>query len=202
MSISLLWPRLEAAVASCGGRIVPLGADSTIPLYDSPSDPKRAAALAPPAALVIARQPPGYVELIAAHGYCAVDVPNRRRSFVFLTPPACAQMTSATGEPDRRWADVVTERLAGRSSFGWILFAAWEFADVNGWALAADGQVWAVEDSLPFEEVGSFETWLAERIADIEADGADGDEEEGDADEGDEGSDDEGDTRPSILDDL
>lgn len=194
MSISELWQRLEAAVASCGGRIVPLAADLTIPLYNSPSDPDRAAALSPPVDLVIARQPPAYAELITAHGYVAVDVPNRNASFVLLPPPAAAQLTSATAEPERKWNDVVTERLSGRSSFGWITFAAWELADVNGWALDADGQVWAVEDSLPFEEVGSFETWLAERISVIEAEGA-GDE-DGDDDE------DDGEDRPSILDEL
>lgn len=198
MSISDLWSRLEAAVASCGGRIVPLAADRTIPLYDSPSDKKRAAKLSPPVELVVARQPPEYADLIAKHGYVAVDVPNRNISFALLPPPAAAQITSATAEPKRKWTEVVAERMAGRSTFGWITFAAWELADVNGWALDARGKVWAVEDSLPFEEVGDFETWLAERVSAIETNGAgDDDEEDGD----DEGGDEE-DDRPSILDEL
>jgi len=158
------WRRVAEQIQRLGGQLITLANDATLALYDRPSDPARAAALMPPAALVAARQPNSYRAFIERHGFQLVSLPNAMESFAFLPPIPAAQLTRATGETGRRWDVVVAERLAGRSTFPFVMFAAWNLADVHGWAFGpspdAEPHVWTVEDGAPCVCVGTFTHWL------------------------------------------
>lgn len=207
MAHAKLWSRLEAAVVALDGQLVPLEADASISRYNSPKNPRRAAALTPPLALVTSRRPAEHAAFLEAHGALLVGVPPRSsvRSFALLPARAAAQLTSATGEHKRPWAQVVAEREAGKSQFAWIMFAAWDLSDVHGWAFDLEGRVWIVEDGAPVKPLGTFEAWLEECVVKLErATEADDDAEEDGDDEDDDDADDEDDDdrAPSKLDDL
>lgn len=207
MAHAQLWTRLEAAVAAIDGQLVPLEADASISLYNSPKNPRRAAALTPPTALVTARRPAAHAAFLEAHGAVLVGLPRRCSvpSFALLPARAAAQLTSATGEHKRPWSQVVAEREAGKSNFAWIMFAAWDVSDVHGWAFDLEGRVWIVEDGAPVKPLGSFEAWLEERVEKLER-AAEGEEEEEEEDEDDEeeeeDDEDDGALAPSSLDEL
>jgi hypothetical protein len=162
------WARFQTAVTAAGGQLFSIPADRSLRLYDSPSDPRRATMLAPPEALVLERRPPSYVAFVEEHGYLLVSLPGRKRSFAFAPPRAAAQLTSATGEYNRPWDDVAAERAAGRGTFAWMIFAAWDLSEVHGWAFGPDHQVWLVEEGGPVMPLGTFEEWIAATIQVLE----------------------------------
>lgn len=207
MALAKLWTRLEAAVAAIDGQLVALDADASISLYNSPKNPRRAAALTPPLALVTARRPPEHAAFLEEHGALLVGLPRRCpvRSFALLPARAAAQLTRATGEHKRPWSQVVAEREAGKGTFAWIMFAAWDVSDVHGWAFDLEGRVWIVEDGAPVKPLATFAEWLEERVEKLERAGEseEDDDEEDDDEEGDDEEDDDEDERaPTSLDDL
>jgi hypothetical protein len=81
---------------------------------------------------VLERRPASYASFAASHGYVMISVPPPARSFALLPPRAAAQLTRATGEDGRPWREVEAERVAGRGSFAWIMFAGTSRTSVVG----------------------------------------------------------------------
>ncbi len=116
--------------------------------------------------------PAEYLELVQAVGYRWMT--GASSTLALLPPRWQVGLSLQTGVPDRKWEEVRTEREAGTHAYAFVMFAAHDIEDVNGFAFgkSADGDalvVWAVEDSLPVDELGPFSTWLAEALEALSA---------------------------------
>jgi hypothetical protein len=157
------WRRLEAVLRGTAleSRLATLAADAgTAELRET----------SPPEGALGRLLPADYTEFVTRFGYPAVHL-GTHHSIAFLPPAVMRLSTEGMGDPRLDFDDVRRRRAAGTYEWPFALFAAWELPDVNGWCFGASQDegtgvaVWAVEDSLPFEEVGTFSTWL-ERQAD------------------------------------
>ncbi|AKF84807.1 hypothetical protein MFUL124B02_04730 [Myxococcus fulvus 124B02] len=111
--------------------------------------------------------PAEYVEFIEALGYRWLS--TSESTLGFLPPRWRVSLSQQTGVPDRSWDEVRAEREAGTHTYAFVMFAARDLEDVNGFAFGRGTQgdglvVWSVEESLPVEELGPFSTWLAEEL--------------------------------------
>lgn len=112
--------------------------------------------------------PPEYGALVKALGYRWLSGAS---STLGLLPPRWqVGLSQQVGVPDRPWDEVRAEREAGTHSYAFVMFAAHDLDDINGFAFGkgaggASGVVWRVEDSLPVEELGTFSSWLEEELA-------------------------------------
>ncbi|ATB48232.1 leucine-rich repeat domain-containing protein [Corallococcus macrosporus] len=114
--------------------------------------------------------PPEYVEFVKALGYRWLA--GRSSALGFLPPRWRASLSQQMGVPDREWNEVRAEREAGTHTYAFVMFAARDLDDVNGFAFGPgeDGAaqaVWSVEDSLPVERLGTFPEWLAGKLAEL-----------------------------------
>ncbi|MCP3058832.1 leucine-rich repeat domain-containing protein [Myxococcus sp. K38C18041901] len=120
--------------------------------------------------------PPEYVEFIEALGYRWLS--TSESTLGFLPPRWRVSLSQQTGVPDRSWIEVRAEREAGTHPYSFVMFAARDLEDVNGFAFGKGTQgdglvVWSVEESLPVDELGSFSHWLAEELDSMAASLAD-----------------------------
>ncbi|MFY1827638.1 leucine-rich repeat domain-containing protein [Myxococcus fulvus] len=111
--------------------------------------------------------PAEYVEFIGALGYRWLS--TSESTLGFLPPRWRVSLSQQTGVPDRRWNEVRAEREAGTHTYSFVMFAARDLDDVNGFAFGQGTQgdglvVWSVEESLPVEELGPFSAWLTEEL--------------------------------------
>jgi hypothetical protein len=116
--------------------------------------------------------PAAFTEFTAAVGYPMIDL-GRGARWAMLPPTAMCQVTGAMGSPGQEFALARTAREKGTYVWPFAFFAGYDLSDVNGWCFASpkdedpanrEAVVWAVEDSLPREEVGPFEAWLRGEI--------------------------------------
>jgi hypothetical protein len=157
------WRRLAALLRETAleSRLVNLPADAGTAEMRETSPPEGALGRLLPA---------DYTEFVTRFGYPAVHL-GGHDSIAFLPPAVIRLSTEAMGHPGVNFNDVRRLRAAGTYEWPFALFAAWELPDVNGWCFGASEDertgvvVWAVEDSLPFEEVGAFSTWLEREAA-------------------------------------
>ncbi|AKU95056.1 hypothetical protein AKJ09_01720 [Labilithrix luteola] len=160
------WSRLTSVLEKYDGALIPIAEDAIHPAYVDPLPTE------PRLDIVLERRPDAYARFVAANGYSIVSTRGRNTSFAFLPPKLAARVTRAMGEPGRSWEDVTEERAAGRSQFAWVMFAAYDLSDVNGWAFGpgpdATPVVWSVEDSVPCEMIGTFDEWLAIQADELE----------------------------------
>lgn len=112
----------------------------------------------------------------AAHGYPLLASPSRLNyAFAFLPPLAARQVSAVLADEDMDFEDASAARSAGEYEWRHVMFAGWNFADGDGWALGFDAdaedahepQVWLLEGGSVVEEVGTLEQWLQERAADV-----------------------------------
>jgi hypothetical protein len=111
--------------------------------------------------------PAEYVEFIEALGYRWLS--TSESTLGFLPPRWRVSLSQQTGVPDRNWSEVRAEREAGTHTYAFVMFAARDLEDVNGFAFGQGTQgdglvVWSVEESLPVDELGPFSAWLAEEL--------------------------------------
>ena len=111
--------------------------------------------------------PAEYVELVQALGYRWLS--GASSTLALLPPRWQVGLSQQTGVPGREWDEVRTECEAGTHAYAFVMFAAHDLDDVNGFAFgkSADSDalaVWNVEGSLPVEELGPFSTWLSESL--------------------------------------
>ncbi|WP_434348833.1 leucine-rich repeat domain-containing protein [Myxococcus virescens] len=112
--------------------------------------------------------PPEYGALVKVLGYRWLSGAS---STLGLLPPRWqVGLSQQVGVPDRPWDEVRAEREAGTHAYSFVMFAAHDIDDINGFAFGrgaagASGVVWRVEDSLPVEELGTFSSWLEEELA-------------------------------------
>lgn len=132
---------------------------------------------APSQEQVDALLPDAYRAFVAERGYPLLVAPSELGyGFAFLPPLAMRQVSADLGDEDMDFDEVRQARESGTYAWRHVMFAGWNFSDVDGWAFGLDEdapeagpQVWLVEGGLVVELVGSFEQWLGERAADIKA---------------------------------
>jgi hypothetical protein len=115
--------------------------------------------------------PAAFATFTEASGYPAIDL-GRGLRWAMLPPTAMRQVTGAMGDPAQPFTETRKLREAGTYSWPFAFFAGFDLSDVNGWCFAppeggGDPVVWLVEDSLPREEVGTFEDWVVTEAATI-----------------------------------
>lgn len=117
--------------------------------------------------------PAGYRDFVAACGYPWLTISSSCRNGLVFLPPAWSveQSVSALGDPAYGWSEVKADRQKGVYQYRYVMFAfdaGWQ--DTNGFCFgpASNGEgisVWRVIESLPEQELGSFEQWFSQQIA-------------------------------------
>ncbi|WP_342379726.1 leucine-rich repeat domain-containing protein [Myxococcus stipitatus] len=112
--------------------------------------------------------PDDYQRFVAALGYRWLT--TGKKGLAFLPPRWRTQASQGMGEPGRQWMKVREEREAGRHDYRFVMFAAEDLNDVNGFCFGKSAKsdalvVWQVVDSLPEKELGPFDAWLSKKLA-------------------------------------
>jgi hypothetical protein len=159
------WRELMNSVKAAGltSRVAASAATAKVPLYGAKrkSDPT--------AEQLAKHVPASFTMFVNAIGYPAIDL-GRGCRWAMLPPPAMCQVTGAMGDPAQPFDQTRKLRESKKYEWPFAFFAGFDLSDVNGWCFAppeggGDPVVWLVEDSLPCEEVGLFDDWIANEIA-------------------------------------